>query len=371
MKTILCIVHIISSLHRGGAETILLSVVKELQKRGWQQTVLYIYDGPIREELTNIGVPCHCFRAPGSYANPLMWYRLYSHLRTIKPDVIHTSLWAANLMGRIVGSVMGIPVVASLHAVAAHEGNVRNAIDRVLPIRTPKTIAVSQGIADSVIAAGMYKKTDVVVVPNGIDVEGFRAVAKIASEVAYTRQPGDWVIGAVGRLVPVKRFDLLINVFAQFVRTYTHARLLIIGTGPAEHALRELIAQQECASRITLITNQKSAPYYRYFDCFVQPSEYEGLSLALLEALTMELPVVVTGRSGIHEVITHGVNGMVIPANDESALYHALIELITNAEQTNALRTAGHQCVIQDYALDHMVNAYEEIFVKQSGGLLR
>jgi glycosyltransferase involved in cell wall biosynthesis len=363
------IVHVISSLHRGGAETLLLSLVRELQNRGWRQTILYIYDGPIREELELIKIPCYSLYTWGNYLNPLMWYRVFSWVILLKPNVMHTSLWAANFMGRIVGCITRIPTVASLHTVAAHEGKLRNIIDRLLPIHSRITIAVSQSIANSIVAARICKKNKIVVIPNAVDVVSLKAAAHVIPPAVYTRQSHEWVIGSVGRLVPVKRFDLLIKVFARFAHVYPNARLLIIGSGPIEHVLRAFIAAQSCAMSITLVSHQKSAPYYRYIDCFVQCSAYEGLSLALLEALAMKLPVIVTGRHDEHEVITHGVDGIVIPVDDEQALYDALVAMMTHPEQANIMGATGNQKMMRSYTLERMVDAYEKLFIFSSSPL--
>lgn len=364
-KKSLNIVHFISSLHRGGAETILFHVVKDLQKRGWTQRVVYIYDGPIHDELRALGIPTYHLTALGLYVNPVLWWRLLNYMRSARPDVMHTALWAANLMGRCIGWLLHIPTVSSLHAVAAHEGKVRNTIDRFLPVRACATIAVSQGIATSVLAAGMCQQRTMRVIPNGIDVADFKRAAQGAQEMPYVVDGQTWVVGAVGRLVPVKKFDLLIRVFAKLVQKHSNARLLIIGTGPEEQALRSLIALQSCADFIELITHKKAAPYYRAFHCFVQPSEFEGLSLALLEALAMEVPVIVTGKDGSHEVVTHGVTGLVIPANNEDAFYEALVEMHVNKRQAQNLRTAGYEQVMQSYSLTSMVDSYERIFVQR------
>lgn len=362
MKTLFCIVHFISSLHRGGAETVTLNLARELQQRGWEQTVLYIHEGPMLQELHKLGIPCQQITAPGLYLNPLMWYRLVRAVRTLQPQLISTALWAANFMGRIVGWLLGIPTVASLHAVAEHEGKVRTTIDRLMPITATKTVAVSRSIAASLVAARARGAERIMVISNGIDIAQFQAAATRAPSIPFERSEHDIIIGAVGRLVPVKNFDLLIRVFARLADEFTDLKLLIIGTGPEEERLRALIAQQRCAARITLISGQLAAPYYQYFDMFVQPSAYEGLSLALLEALASRLPVIVTGSDGQHEVVIPRVHGLVIAPNDTDVLEQALREYVGDPTAARELGEAGYQEVMRSYTFTRMIDAYEQLF---------
>jgi glycosyltransferase involved in cell wall biosynthesis len=378
------LLHFISSLNRGGAEVILLQLVRELQQRGWQQKIVYLYEGPLLSELQGLGISCTQITAFGKYLNPVMWYRLVRVIRAVRPQVILTSLWAANLMGRVLGRLLGVPVVASLHAVIGHEGFLRTLIDRVVPGNPTSSIAASHSIAGSVRAHRTRYGHNLTVVPNGIDTAQFQAACRADSAVAvYQRTLGNFVVGAVGRLVPVKNFDRLITVFSQIAVQFPHARLLIIGTGPQEGKLRKLIAEQHYAAAITLISDQPATSYYRYFDCFVQPSTYEGLSVALLEALAMKLPVIVTGsisarpecfqakRGNVskgsalhHEVITDRVHGLVIPSQNDSALEQALIELIHNQTLAHKLGEQGYAKLRELYTAARMADGYEAVLKK-------
>jgi glycosyltransferase involved in cell wall biosynthesis len=357
------VLHFISSLNRGGAEMVLLQLVRELQKRGWQQEILYIYEGPLLPEFQALGIQCIHVTALGKYLNPCMWYRLVQLIRTVRPQVILTSLWAANLMGRVVGRLLRIPTVASLHAVIDHEGFLRTLIDRIIPGNPSSSIAASRTIAGSVRAYKTCYMHNLTVVPNGIDTTQFQAACRQgALKIPYQRTPCNFVIGTVGRLVPVKNFDRLIVVFSQVVVQFPHARLLIIGTGSEEDRLRKLIAEQDCATAITLISQQPAASYYRYFDCFVQPSTYEGLSVALLEALAMKLPVIVTGSSSAyHEVITDRVSGLVIPPGEDTALEQALTELICHPSAARILGDQGHAKLLESYTATRMADGYEAV----------
>lgn len=150
------IVHIITGLQRGGAETVLVTLVKELQTYGHRQSVIFFKDGPLRAELEQLGIDTYRVKP---------WH-LLSFVRTLRPTVIHSSLWSANLIARIVGALLRIPVFCALHTVAEHSGFFRNFIDFLLPIQPQNYIAVSHTVHESYDAIVPAHK--LVIIENGI-----------------------------------------------------------------------------------------------------------------------------------------------------------------------------------------------------------
>lgn len=354
------IVHFISSLQRGGAETILMQLVAGLQNE-YRHTVIYLHDGLYRDELQQRGIALYHLCARGSYLNPWLWFRCYSLLKQLKPDLLHTSLWAANLMGRLVGRLLRIQTIASLHALVEHEGGVRLFIDRCTAVRSVPAIATSHTIARSMVSARKYREEDMTIIPSGVDREEIMHKASL-HPCTYRKESNTFVIGAVGRLIPVKRYGLLIEAYADLYVHFPHIRLLLIGAGPEEASLRAQIATHGLTDVVTLITNVVAAPYYQFFDAFVLPSVAEGLGLVTLEAQLFSVPVIVAEQYGAHEIVCHNENGLCIPPDRKDLLSAALQQLIIDSALRVRLGAAGRVTVTHLFSQQEMLARYRSSF---------
>lgn len=361
------IIHIITSLQRGGAEVALSNLLAELQLQTQDQhIVIFFHDGPIRNDIENLGIPCYRVAAWGSYANPLFMYRLIKVIKRYAPHCLHTDLWAANLLGRICAKLLVLPCVSVLHALTEHEGRLRTFIDRLVPVSPTTYIAVSQSVYQSLIDYRRYKNTACTIILNGIDHKSVMGASSNtrqyipASITSMTQET--YIIGTVGRLIRDKNYHVLLESFSHIIKKYPHARLIIVGSGPEERNLKLLAEKLGITKYITWIVGQRSYPYYPFFDCYVQPSRYEGLSIALLEALCFSLPVIVTGNNEQHEVIRHKKNGLVIEPNNIEAITQSIIWYIENKQLCNTLGQNGFTTVTQQFSMTTTAAQYQKLF---------
>lgn len=344
------IVHFISSLHRGGAETVLYLLLQHT-KEHYDHHVLYIHDGPLRLSLQELGIPV--YRVKGLIKNYDPWFivRLIRLLWQLNPDVIHSSLWAANFFGRCCAKLLRIPIICSVHAVAEHEGFVRNMGDQWLPIKPTYFIAVSSTIAIALREKLNIPCDNIRTIPNGVAIPLKKE--RICKEI--------FTFGAVGRFVPVKNFDLLLQAFAQVHKYYRQTQLILIGGGKLEALLRAMAEDLGISSAVKFIINEPALPWYEHFDCFVQPSAYEGMSMALLEAMAHGVPVIVAGRSGIHDIITHDQEGIIIGPNDRHALKAAML-MVQTSDRRHIWSNTARELINNNYSVARMVNNYCSFF---------
>ncbi len=164
-------------------------------------------------------------------------------------------------------------------------------------------------------------------IPNGVDTELF-APALGEAQRAFT-------ILCVARLIERKGQHHLLRAFAQLSTGCVHPlRLIFVGTGDAEPQLRELALNLQLADTVTFkgcVSREQMPSMYREVDVFVLPSQQEGMSIALLEAMASGLPVIVTDTGGTAELVTQGQNGEIVPWGDVPALARAL-DHVLNAE---------------------------------------
>ncbi len=337
------ILHIITGLQRGGAETVLVTLVTELAQAayGYRQTVIYFNDGALRQQLENLGVSCH--RAT--------YWSTGSLIRTLKPDGIHSSLWSASIIARVWGAWFAIPVYCALHTVAQHSGTVRNSIDRFFPFTATRYIAVSSLVKDSYTRFLPAKR--ITVIENGVPPARKR-----------THRPSGryYTFGTVGRFVPVKNHHILLEAFARVHRDFNETALILVGYGPLERELRDLAKRLAIEHAVTFVIGQPAHEYYHQLDCFVQPSEYEGLSVALLEAMHASLPVIVTGHAQQHAVVHHHKTGIVINPGCADTLYQALVYVLLNKEVTLSYAYAGTHHVHDHFSAHAMAKKYHQVF---------
>jgi len=359
------LVHCTSSLQLGGAEALLVDLVRDLGTERYEHHVLYIHDGPRRAELEALGAKTYSIQGSLFRYDPTMFFHAYRIITRLKPSVIHAALWAGCWVARIVGKVTKIPVVCVVHLPLTSDGKLRNFLDGRTWRWADQVVAVSQEVGRSL--SGFVPAQRIEVIPNGINA---RRVREQGYSYHLTRQmlglaPDHFVIGCVGRFVPHKRQDLLIRVFARFVAEHPQARLLLLGVGPEEQALRALVTQLRVSNFVQFIIAQPALGYYPLFDCFVLPSVLEGLSVALLEAASFGLPAIVTGV-GSHEVIQDGVNGFVVPPDDERALLEALKKLACEPVRSS-LGVQSKEKVEARFSSQEMMQAYRTIFDRYCG----
>lgn len=354
------VVHIISSLERGGAQAVLYDIVQGLAKRDYQQSIIYLHGGPYVDAFAASGIPMYQIKGFVSPFDPIAINNLYVLLQKINPSLVHTVLWAANWMGRIVTQRLKIPCIAALHNNYEQNGWVRNFLDRIVPFSNEAIIAVSEEVKASFY---QWQKTTspCIVIRNGIDNKAFQQQLPLSRD-ALGLQADHFIIGSVGRFAPIKRYPLLLEAFALLYTKYSQARLLLIGGGPQEKMLRAQAQQLGIIDAIRWVMNKPAAPYYGLMDCFVLASEREGISIALLEAMSCNVACVVTYATTQHPVLENMHTGIVVCPSNATLLYQNMRILITNNSIRKQLAKNAQQLVENDFNCHRMVNAYDRLF---------
>ena len=192
---------------------------------------------------------------------------------------------------------------------------------------------------------------DYPVIANGVETDRFTPAPRAA---------GGQTIICVGRLIARKGQRHLLRAFATLQGRFPAARLQLVGTGDDETVLRDISRELGIAHAVEFLGYQPRAvmpELYRAADVFVLPSQSEGMSIALLEALASGLPVVVTAAGGTDELITDGVNGLLVPWADEAALAQALGVLLADGARRHTMGTAARAGVLP-YAWGTVADAY-------------
>ncbi len=371
------ILHIISSLKIGGAEHALCNLLQGMKQHGWQHHVAYFHDGPCKKIIQSLNIPTYHITGLIHRYDPYAYIRLKKLVQTIQPDVLHSSLWVANIVGRLLGKSCNIPVVCDLHGNCGHEGALRTYLNRLTAHIPYRTIAVSESVKASfcndVISSisNPLKRNaaleSLVVINNGIDADHLRAQAlkKPLTRKEFGIPKDAFVIGSVGRFEPIKSYKLLIQSLALLKHKHPgncHVALFLIGDGSEYTMLKKLSADLGITDNV-IFTGARNDAYrfYPLFDCFALSSQSEGLSLALLEALSFGLPIVTTHNSLQHDVIAHEVNGLLTPPNNPQALMESLDRLYTTPRDRERMRQANNRLVDTNFNSKYMVEQYTQV----------
>lgn len=352
------LLHITSSLKIGGAEQVLYTLISQLDSRTFDHQVIYFHAGPYVERLQALGIPtCHIKGLLFRY-DPLFFIRLYKAIKRMNPDCIHTLLWVANFAGRICAWLQNIPSISVFHNNVDQDGALRNFLDRYTISFAHTLVAVSNPVKESAFRfLGSCKP--IAVVPNGI--------MRTQSPNAQTRESigldaNHFVVGAVGRFEPVKRYDVLLHCIQPLMSNYPHVRLCLMGVGSQENKLRALAAHLGISHAVIFLVGKQAADYYRLFDCFVQTTEKEGVSLALLEAMSAAVPCLVMHDTAHHPVIHHGENGLVVDAKKNKLFERTLEQLMLDPGLRARLGAAAKEHVERHFTAEVMVSVYKKLF---------
>jgi glycosyltransferase involved in cell wall biosynthesis len=186
-----------------------------------------------------------------------------------------------------------------------------------------------RGIAEH-LAQGIGRREQFVVVPSGVPVAAFRAAAPTSdvARAALGLPREAYVVAALGRLVPIKGFDLLVEALPAVAAALPSTRLLIIGDGPLRRAFEARAEALGIASRLTITGARSDVPaLLAAADVLVAPSRNEGMGRAIVEAMALGVPVIGAAVGGIPTVIVDGESGRLVEPERPTAIARALIEL--------------------------------------------
>lgn len=345
------VVHLISNLEIGGAQRVRLELIRKFIEMGCKpenHILAYFHDGPMRKKFENIGIRTKKLVDGLLKYSPSAVFSINRLIEAEKPDIIHSQLWVSNFFARIACSNQKIPVICDLHCMPSVQGFFRNILDRIVPFKASRYVAVSEGIGRAFKYLGAARLVNnsrpevgsISVIQNGVDSTKFRF--SFADRDFLRKDLGidkkTFVVGAVGRIETVKSFDHLIRAFKKFhdicvsKRFFNQAsdvKLVIVGFGQEEQAMRQLVANLGLKRNVIFrSTTHGMYKFYSIFDCLAITSRSEGLSVAMLEALFSGLPIVTTGDSnGEHEVIKDGLNGFVFDYGNETAMVEKLLKI--------------------------------------------
>lgn len=365
--TRLRILHLFVSLPIGGAENLLLSILRRLNSVCYESIVCTLGEkGVLATQVEALGIPLVELRLMhGGGGRRKAVRSLVELLRRERIDLLHTNLYHANLIGRLAARRAGIPCVISIHNTYIKPKWHRRLINWWLARHHTEAIIVdSTDIRHDILRYDYIQEKLINVIPSAVDLS--------RSESALTRQAARerlglnadaYVLGTIGRLEEQKGHRFLLDALGCLNRQGLNIVLLLIGGGRKEAALREQAIRLALGDQIRFLGMRDDlGDLFRAMDLFVMPSLWEGLSLAMLSAMAAGLPVVATNVGGVREVLGNDDRGFVLPPGDADALTERIAWCHAHPDAATHKGAAGATYVRTHYSDEAMVKRVEEVY---------
>jgi sugar transferase (PEP-CTERM/EpsH1 system associated) len=359
--------HLITELDIGGAQTALLGLLARLNRERYWPSVACFYNGEglMAQRIRALGIPVSDLGMKDKWRVDALW-RLYRSLRQARPTILHTWMFHANVIGRIVGRLARVPIVITSRRNLDIGGRHREILHRLTGRLDDCTIAVSELVRKTYIARAGVPEDRVITIHNGVDAERFPI--KDASVAARIRAnlgiPLDApVIGTVGRLHRQKDLASLLTAMVQVRARFPAVRLLLVGEGELRGDLEALAKSLGLVDAVTFAGSRPDvAEILATLDVFVLPSLWEGMPNTVLEAMSVGLPVVATAVGGTPEVVVDGQTGILVPPQEPARLAEAIMLLLQDPEFGRKLGRVGRARVMSQFQISETVRRTETLY---------
>ncbi len=372
---------LIKGLGLGGAERLLVDSLPFLDRQRFEYHVGYLLPWKhfLVPELERAGIPVHCLGSgcaahEGSGTVPSAWTamtllpRAFRRLLALQQrerfDVIQADLPVAGILARLAGRWSSVPVVYTEHNLQERYHSVTQWANAATYGWNRRVLAVSGEVAESIGRYGLRGRTRVMTLPNGVPVEQVRAEAAkglgVRGELGI---PGTHlVVGTVAVFRSQKRLADWLEVAARVAATRSDVTFLMVGGGPLENQIRERVAALGLSHRVRMTGFRPDGRrLMAAMDVFLMTSEFEGLPIALLEAMALGKPVVSTRVGGIPEVLAAGA-GLLASVGAIDELSYGVLQLLNDVKRRARMGAAGAAQVESEYHVKHRVRAIETLY---------
>ncbi len=360
------ILHIIKSLGRGGAEMLLPETLKIHDTSRFEFHTIYFlpWKNQMMVAIENAGGKVTCFPASNNIKLLQQYSGVIDYCKTNEIDLIHCHLPWAGFLGRLVFAKTKIPVVYTEHNMQERYHIITKKINQFTFNSQSLALGVSEDVTNS-IKKYINPKIPVRTLLNGANTDSFRRDPELGTK---TKQelgiPEDaLVLGNVAVFRFQKRIIEWLQVFKEVEAKNPNVYGIIVGAGPLEDEIKAELIKLKLEKKVFfpgLKTDVK--PYFSAMDIFMMSSSFEGLPIALLEAMSMECAIVSTDAGGIKEVIRNEEDGLTCKVEEWKDLSGLCQILINNPEELRKFKKAARDRAVNSFSLKRMVDSLEEIY---------
>jgi len=379
--------HLVQGLRMGGAEVVVFHYIRALGMKDYDH---YVYcfgvEGPVKKKIEALGVPVHMGKRIAPIKQPIrfgisilsLMTDILAFIKKNRIQVIQSHLGHANKLAVAVGKLAGVPAFPTVHSTMEFE-DIRSiwdprvylikAVDGLIYRVADRVLAVSQEIKEIICHTFTMEDSKVLVLKNGIVFDD-DVLKSEDLERESLRSENKLKVIAVGRLVPLKGFDILIKAVNEVVNQgFDDLLVLIVGgekrNGQERLRLQELILNLKIDSYVKLLGLRHDViTLMMASDLFVIPSRYEGLSIAMIEAMACELPIIASNAPGLQTCIAHRKNGLLFPIEDHKAMAKCILQLAEDRNLRDRLSLAARESFEKEYNMEENIKLLDMLFRK-------
>jgi glycosyltransferase involved in cell wall biosynthesis len=289
--------------------------------------------------------------------------RLLCHIRSLKPDLVHTWIFAAGSYGRAAARLAGVKhLVAGEYCVDRWKSAWQWAVDRRLAKHTDRFVANSPAVRDYCAEHGIPADR-FEVIPNGVAPPRSSDVTRSELLAELQCPPDAKLIGVVGRLWPQKRVKDLIWAADLLRVLHNNLRLLIIGDGPERSILERFARLASDLDHVRFLGHRDDVwRLMPHLDVFWNGSGYEGQPNAVMEAMAAGIPVVASDIPGNRELVVHNETGFLVPIAGRAARARATDQIFTDPALAAALGAAARRRMAEHFSVDQNIHRHVEMY---------
>ena len=358
------VMFLLTSMPVGGAETLVVNLVRGLDRNRFAPEVCCLKErGPLGEQLA-AEVPVHSNLLQNKFDVRVL-PRLWRLLRERQTDAVVT-VGAGDKMfwGRLAARLAGVPVVVS----ALHSTGWPDSVGRLNRLLTPLTdcfVGVADAHAEHLISHERFPREKVHTIHNGVDTDRYVPRDGMAIRLELGLPLFAPIVGILAALRPEKNHELFLAGAAQIARTLPEARFLVIGDGPLRAELEALAAKLHVAERTHFLGSRSDVPtLLAACDVLALTSHNEASPVSILEALSCGVPVVAAKVGSIPETVLHGETGLLFAPGDVDGFVAHTLKLLREPALRERLGAQGRQRVVEHRSLAAMVRGYETLLLR-------
>jgi len=367
------VMHVIETLDVGGAETVVANIVNNMSSGFRPSICCLIKSGPIAERIQP-GIDILELGKAAEGNDYLIPVRLSNILRKKDINIVQSHDWGTLLETVAAATLSGTTAVHMAHGPTSHypssdrwgaiKKNLRRKAERIAAAKLSCAIAVSEIVRKELVEEVGIPGRKVILVRNGIDLAADSCIGDLDSKRRYLNlEPDDVLFITVGRLAKIKNYALLLKALALAAGQVPNVKLALIGDGPERTKLEQDAQGLGLADRVYFLGERSDVrEWLDVAHGFVLPSLYEGISIALLEAMAAGLPAIATNVGGNPEVIIEGENGLLVESGDYESLSRALIKIASDMILRKRMGRAARERAESEFELKQVVRRYEKIY---------
>jgi len=364
------VAHLIDELPAHGAERLIVDLMRHRDAQFRYVVGCLIRGGPLEEELTALGVPVVIFGRRWRF-DPTLVLRLAAWMRSRRVCVVHTHLFTADAYGRVAARLAGVRAIFStVHSVInVWKTPAHRLIDRTLAWGSYRVIACTEEVRQALVERDRLPAKKVTTIANGIDLQRFLSASGAGVREEFGVAPGKALLAIVGRLeAPKGHADLLGALAALRSGGCADFVCLFVGEGALRAELETEVTRRALQDAVVFAGLRRDVPrLLAACDLVLMPSRWEGLPIALLEAMACAKTVVATAVGGVPDVIDDGKNGVLVPPQDMSQFAARMRELLNEPTRRETLGARARFDVLRRFDVARTAAEYTALYREALG----